>query len=394
MRTRRLVLLSLLSKLLCQQKRPTRVLNLFVTGLRSDQEAYLNLRPEVVENHLGSLNDDDFKILFRMPRLAYFILLQEIKVHFVRRYARLSSDGGTVQRGRPSVPLALRLAVLLYRLGHQDTVHSIATRFNVSPGFIVICTQQMLTILNEDLQGKYIVWPNAEERRRICAHAMTFHENATHFQDAVGAIDGSYIAINPNQIPLEHVKEYFCRKQYYAMLLQGTVDFHRRFIDINVGLPGSAHDSRHLQLSCLGRNLSNDASRRRFLDDLQYLLGDLAYPLRSWMIVPFRDDGHLTDAKHRFNFLHSSLRRSVECSYGMLKMKWACLKGELNFPLKWCTKVITGCCVLHNFLIHHRAVDDWQQVEEVLEEMDEILAQSENPDDTGVMRRSTILATF
>lgn len=56
-----------------------------------------------------------------------------------------------------------------------------------------------------------------------------------------GIIDGSHIQINK---PTERHVDYFNRKHYYSVVLQGVCNEQRQFIDVFVGYPGSVHDAR------------------------------------------------------------------------------------------------------------------------------------------------------
>lgn len=56
------------------------------------------------------------------------------------------------------------------------------------------------------------------------------------------------------------------------------------------------------------------------------MIRDSAYPLLPWLVLPFRDNGHLTVIQQsEFNFLHSSTRMPVEKAFGYLKGRF-CLK--------------------------------------------------------------------
>lgn len=55
-----------------------------------------------------------------------------------------------------------------------------------------------------------------------------------------------------------------------------------------------------------------------FLDN-SHVLGDSAYPLTVNTLVPFKDNGHLTNIHNQYNEIHASTRVVIEPSFGLLK---------------------------------------------------------------------------
>ncbi|RXG60428.1 hypothetical protein Avbf_11387 [Armadillidium vulgare] len=83
------------------------------------------------------------------------------------------------------------------------------------------------------------------------------------------------------------------------------------------GDPGSYHDSRVWRRSSLGhRILENENGLTPF-----HLIGDKTFPLNKSLIVPFRDNGHLTENQRIFNERHSTARMAIEHSFGLLKSR-------------------------------------------------------------------------
>lgn len=84
-----------------------------------------------------------------------------------------------------------------------------------------------------------------------------------------------------------------------------------------------------------------------FLDNY-YLLGDSAYPCLQYLIVPYRDNGHLTRAQRNFNQRLSSCRSIVENAFGCLKQRFRQLYHFKLRDIIRMVRVIHACCVLHN----------------------------------------------
>ena len=106
------------------------------------------------------------------------------------------------------------------------------------------------------------------------------------------------------------------------MILQALVDCEYRFLDVYVGWPGSVHDTRVLANSTLYRNCESSMLPHwpRTIGNTTVpllILGDPAYPLKSWLMEPFSDSG-LTTRQRKFNY-QLSRARVVENAFGQLK---------------------------------------------------------------------------
>ena len=125
------------------------------------------------------------------------------------------------------------------------------------------------------------------------------------------------------------------------------------FLDAYTGHVGSVHDSRVFSTSDMKERLEGP---NRLPPDL-HLLGDSAYSATEYMLVPFRDNGHLSALEKKYNRIHSSTRVTVEHSIGLLKNKFRRLKYLDMKNVDEIPVAIFACCVLHNFIIAHDGTD-------------------------------------
>jgi hypothetical protein len=92
----------------------------------------------------------------------------------------------------------------------------------------------------------------------------------------------------------------------------------------------------------------------------KFYLVDSGYPNRDGYLAPYRGTKyHLPEfrqgprpsgKKELFNFYHSPLHNIIECSFGVLKMKWRILLHLPSYPMVKQTKIILASKALHNFI--------------------------------------------
>ncbi|XP_062583073.1 putative nuclease HARBI1 [Saccostrea cucullata] len=207
--------------------------------------------------------------------------------------------------------------------------------------------------------------------------ACKFQENRG-FPNVIGAIDGTHIQITP---PAEHPQAYVNRKSYHSIVLQCVCLHDTSFSNCFIGWPGSVHDARVLKNSDLwneGQNICAD----------HHILGDGAYPLKNWLLTPYRDNGHLTAEQKRYNFIHASTRAVIERAFGLLKGRFRRLHYLETKKLQTSCDIGIACCVLHNFCIKHGDNGD-EFVEEQFEYINNDIAMGA-VDETGSAKRDRI----
>lgn len=256
--------------------------------------------------------------------------------------------------GRPRVPLAKRVALTLFRLGRKVSVLDVAERFGVGEATVVEATRAVSEAICTVFKDA-ISWPDDADRRRSAAQFFV----KRRIPGVVGAIDGSHVRIRAPAFD-QHPEAYVNRKGFHSLILQAVVDGFGRFIDVDIGWPGSVHDSRVLRNS----RLYQQAEHGGLLDKSQFILADSGYPLKTWLVTPYRDDGHLSRTQRSFNFLHSSTRMRVERAFGILKGRFRSLLHGLDMTVENSARTILVCCILHNLCV---------QMDDELDEQDLVL---------------------
>jgi hypothetical protein len=293
---------------------------------------------------IPNYDDMRFKKIMRMDPQSFQNLITKIKTHSIFQ------PSGNKQQA----PVELQLGIFLRRIGSKDEIFSICSRFGISEGTVYLyCKRIMLAILS--LKNSLVIWPTGESRKIV--HAG--FKNIGGFENVIGAIDGTHIILGI--APLKQPEIYWNRKKKYSIQYQGIVDYRGIFIDYEIGWPGSVHDAKVYRNSFFYQNVST------LIEGWDYLLGDSAYPLSSFLIKPFSNPEN--NLQTQFNITHSSHRVVVENAFGRFKNRFICLK-ELNVKKILTAVHLTECCIiLHNFLETNN--DNWDELDELDENYDD-----------------------
>lgn len=156
------------------------------------------------------------------------------------------------------------------------------------------------------------------------------------FPSAIGAIDCTHVAIKR---PSQFRDEYVNRKGVTTFNVQATCNASEIFTSVDCRWAGSVHDAR------IWRN----SQIRSLLDENQcgaILLGDEAYPLTPWLMVPFRQPE--TTAQKSYNILHTKERVIIERVFGQIKQRFPILQSKIRMTTNRVPTLIIACFTLHN----------------------------------------------
>lgn len=305
-------------------------------------------RPKVagfVETVVRQYSDAEFRRHFRMSRAAASKLI----LGFAASPLCPSSGHG----GVPAKSAECHILTFIWYAANKTSMRAVGSRFDLSESSV---HRILLRVANYivSLGPTTLTFPTDLEK------LSKDFETVSGVPGVIGCIDGSYINI---QCPKKKIPSTYCnRHQTLSMTLQAVCDHKRRFVDVLVGNSSKSHDSRCLRRSELLKKLPGICQGDRY-----HLLGDAAYPLRPYLLTPYRDYGRLSKHQKEFNAKFSATRVLIENAFSTLKKRFRQLIYLELHTVPWLNKFIIACCVLHNLCIESgdiAAPDDMDDDEE------------------------------
>lgn len=203
----------------------------------------------------------------------------------------------------------------------------------------------------ETLPPIYMPHPDQKHWKQI---ARQFEEK-WQFPNCIGALDGKHF---PIQCPNNAGTAYFNYKGTHSIVLLALVDANYKFTWIDVGNYGRNSDGGIFEKSLLGQWSANnriDFPRDEPLTPTGQIcpfvmVGDEAFPLKSYLMRPFSRNNLTGEAEKNFNYRLSRARRVVENAFGILAARWRIFRKPIEANPEVADKMILAACCLHNFL--------------------------------------------
>ena len=185
------------------------------------------------------------------------------------------------------------------------------------------------------IADNWIKFPQTRQEKENASSTWTAKYS---FLQAIGAIDCTHIKIN-RPVRRFHPDEFVNRKGVHSINVQATCDSKECFTSVCASWAGSVHDSRILRCSDIPHIMQSTGGD--FL-----LLGDSGYPIKPWLMVPFRNPE--TPTQQQFNKVFTKERVIIERCFGQLKKRFPMLAGVVRVATKQVPNIIVACVVLHN----------------------------------------------
>lgn len=303
-----------------------------------------------VEGVLPYYSVDDFKDRFRISRETFDSLVEQMIPYI----------------GKGEICVEKKLLIYVKYISTQQTYQALADIFGVCEYSVHKCIHEISEKICKHLLPDLVKWPE----KRTADRTVDGFQEINGFPGVIGAIDGSHI---PIRTPTEFPENYTNRKGYPSLILQAVCDCNLKFLDVYCGWPGSVHDARVLRNSPLFKSASAAESEEIYMFPINtHLLGDSAYPLSNWLMVPFKDFGNLNEIQKRYNYKHSSTRICIERAFGALKRRFRRLKFVDLTDIKAIVHVVLSCCCLHQLCLYNSAEDILEFIQDSAEDNEEV----------------------
>ena len=301
---------------------------------------------------VGSYNNIVFKQRFRMTKETFMYVCQQVGLVLFKQDTNR----------RKAISVETRVAIAITRLASGSSLYIIADRYGVGISTVHAIVLDFCHALNFFCRNSFIRWPTPSRLQDISRNFEALHG----IPYIAGAIDGSHI---PILAPHEHAADYYCRKGFHSVLLQGVVDHLCCFWDYDIGWCGSIHDYNLFSKSSIGKYCFEGKLNP------YALLGDAAYQPRPWMLTPYLGSkDEFTRQQEHWDFIQSSSRMCVECAFGILKLRWRILLERMDCLLQHVPPHVTTCLILHNLTIMHNDMFNVSWVNEAQTELQKRMA--------------------
>ncbi|CAN7988265.1 unnamed protein product, partial [Ixodes pacificus] len=288
-------------------------------------------RPKI-ETYLDTVHqysDEEFRRNFR--------LMRPIAYELIDNFGASPMFPPATHGGLPVKTPEEHVLSFLWYAANRSCIRDVAGRFNVAESSLHRMMRRVVDFILS-IGPQVVKFPSdlqqmAEDFQKVSGVPGT-----------VGCIDGSYIATHA---PAKKIRSTYVNRHHFpSFTLQAVCDRRKRFVDVFTGHPSKVHDGRVFRTSSIAAKLPQICSVDKY-----HILGDAAYPIREYLLTPYRNYGKQTRKERIFNAKFSGTRVLIENAFADLKNRFRRLKQLEFWGVDFSTKFIIACCVLHNLCI-------------------------------------------
>lgn len=297
-----------------------------------------------------------FRRRFRLPYAQYLEIVRSCRQSDL--FDRWMSKDAT---GKSSYPLELLILTALRYLGRGWTFDDLSESTGISEEVIRVFLHSFIEFGSIVLFNRYVMAPQTVADAKH--HSLEFE--MAGLAGAIGSMDATHVVVD--KVPFSHRQAHLGPKQSCTSRTYNiTVNHRRRILGTTEGHPARWNDKtivRFDKFACglkEGTILSDfefelyDYSSNMDVKKVKYrgpwLLTDNGYHRWPTTIPPFK----ITSSRKEIEFSKwlESMRKDVECTFGILKGRWRILKAGIRLEgTDAADKVWKTCCALHNYLL-------------------------------------------
>ncbi|CAH2003180.1 unnamed protein product [Acanthoscelides obtectus] len=246
---------------------------------------------------------------------------------------------------------AEKLVITLRYFATGASFRSMSFAFRVGASTVSKIVRETACIMWDVLQPIHMPTPTKE----TFVQASSEFQELWNFPNCIGCIDGKHVRI---MCPPHSGTLFFNYKKYYSIVLLAICDAKYRFLVIDVGgfgkqSDGATFNSSELYHLLKSKKINIPANACLPGTDVNMpfvFLADEAFPLSAHVLTPYSSE-NLNVEKCIFNKRHFRVRKSIECTFGILSSKWRLLSKCIETSHETADYLIKAVCILQNTII-------------------------------------------
>ena len=315
-----------------------------------------------------------FRLRFRLPYSQYEKLLarisdveNETSMHFFSKWVRPHPYSKKMP-----VPISLLLLGSLRYLGRGFTFDDIEECTAISQETHRVFFHQFITYGSSALYKEYVKPPLTA----VDAEKHMLEMRLAGFVGCVASTDASHVKIDMCPHNLHQVNKGF-KLPFTARTYNLTASHRREVLSSTTGHPARWNDQTLIRFD----KFATDLKEGKILQDVEFILleRDLSGNIievkykGAWVMVdngylkwpttipPFKHSNKLSEI--RWSKWVESMRKDVECTFGILKGRWRILKSGIRLHgIEAADKIWLTCCALHNLLLDNDGLNgEWTE---------------------------------
>lgn len=292
-----------------------------------------------------------FRARFRLPRSSFIELVALAR--FNNWFPKCEKKDAV---GKVGVPLELLILGALRYLGRGWTFDDLEEATGISVATHRNFFHQFINIGATELFERWVKIPESEQE---IADSMKEYAEAG-FHGCIGSSDATHIIMERCSARLKN-HNLGGKDSHTTRAFNMVVNHKRKILHTTVGFPGRWNDKSIVFFDGMLRSMKEG----KILQDVEYSLFVDGKPMKykgayvivdngnlKWQctIPPFKET--LSMEELRWSRWLESMRKDVECTFGILKGRWRILKTGIRLhSFESVDNIWKTCCALHNWLL-------------------------------------------